>query len=95
MACSQDSLADRSDATLVVLKEKHPLLILTPLSLPPAPDVSMPGLSVSTDDGAHAIGSFPNGSAGGPVGLRPQHFKDTTTAYSRGPLSPHGIGRFF
>ena len=47
----------------------------------------MPLLSVSAEDVAQAIRSFPNGSGGGgggggggPDGLRPQHLKDMTTS---------------
>ena len=51
---------------------------------PPAhPDTSIlsppeepPDISVSEEDVLGAIKSFPNGSAGGPDGLRQQHIKD-------------------
>ena len=79
IACSEDSMADRSDATFAALKEKHPSLHLNS-SIPPAPDVSVPLLSVSAEDIAQAIRSFPNGTAGGPDGLRPQHLQDMTTS---------------
>ena len=75
--CSEDSIADRSDATFAAFKEKHP---------PPHPDSSIPSppgrsvplLTVSVEDVDQAIKSFTNGSAGGPDGLRPQHLKDMT-----------------
>ena len=79
VACSEDSMADRSDATFAALKEKHPSPHLNS-SIPPAPDMSVPLLSVSAEDVAQAIRSFPNGSAGGPDDLRPQHLKDMTTS---------------
>ena len=37
-------------------------------------------LTVSVEEVAHAIRSFPNGSAGGPNSFRPQHLKDMTAA---------------
>ena len=77
LACSEDSIADRSDATFIALKEKYP----PPhpdSSIPSPPDRCIPLLTVSVEDVAQAIKSFPNGSAGGPDGLRPQHMKDMT-----------------
>ena len=79
LACCEDSIADRSDATFTALKEKHP---------PPHPDSSIPSppgrsvplLTVSVEDVDQAIKSFTNGSAGGPDGLRPQHLKDMTNS---------------
>ena len=79
LACSEDSIATLDEETISVLKSKHP---------PPHPETDIPPLlndpipskSVSEDEVAQAIGSFPNGSAGGPDGLRPQHLKDLTSA---------------
>ena len=50
--------------------------------MPPPPDShELEGaLVVSEGTVAHAIRSFPNGSAGGPDGLRPQHLLDLTSA---------------
>ena len=45
---------------------------------------SPPPISVSEEDVDHAICSFPNGSAGGPDGLRPQHLKDLIGASAEG-----------
>ena len=75
LACSEDSMADRSVATFTALKEKHPSP--HPNScIPPSPDGTPFLPPVSIDDVARAIRSFPNGSAGGPDGLRPQYVKD-------------------
>ena len=78
LACSEDSIAASSDATFAALQLKHP----PPhpdSSIPPLPqDPVAPTLSVSVDEVTKAIRSFPNGSAGGPDGLRPQHLKDLT-----------------
>ena len=41
-------------------------------------------VSVSMENVANAIRSFPNGSAGGPDGLRPQHLKDMTGPSTEG-----------
>ena len=76
LACSKNSMADRSDVTFAALKEKHPP---HPESAIPSPrDCSDLVLSVSAEDVAVAIRSFLNGSAGGPDGLRPEHLKDMT-----------------
>jgi len=74
LACSEDSIADKSDVTFAALKENRPPNPNS--SIPSPPDRSVPLLTVSMEDVAQAIKSFPNGSAGGPDGLRPQHLKD-------------------
>ena len=76
LACTEDTIADKSDATLEALKLKHP----PPhpdSSIPPLPE-ALPTITVSEEEIVGAIKSFPNGSAGGPDGLRPQHLKDMT-----------------
>lgn len=86
LAVSEDSLAESSESTYSVLKEKHP---------PPHPASSIPPLldgaplpiAVSEGMVVRAIKSFPNGSAGGPDGLRPQHLKDMISS-SDGADSP-------
>ena len=77
LVCSEDTIADMSEATLLALKQKHP---------PPHPHSRIPQFPkdsvvlssfVSVEEVIKkAIKSFPNGSAGGPDGLRPQHLKD-------------------
>ena len=74
LACSRSTIADRSDATFEALVKKHP---------PAHHDTSIPPLgeepsttAVSEEEIINAIRSFPNGFAGGPDGLRPQHLKD-------------------
>ena len=78
LARSKDSIADKSAATFTALKvhpSPHPnssilpSLVVVPF-LPP----------ISVNDVARAIRSFPNGSAGGPDGLRRQHLKDITNS---------------
>ena len=81
LACSEDSIAEANESTIAALRSKHPA---------PHPDSSMPpppdshklegALVVGEGAVAHAIRSFPNGSAGGPDGLRPQHLLDLTSA---------------
>ena len=72
------------NATFAALQLKHP----PPhpdSSIPPLPqDPVAPTLSVSVDEVAKAIRSFPNGSAGRPDGLIPQHLKDLTCPSSEG-----------
>ena len=84
LACSEDTIAASNDATFAALQLKHP----PPhpdSSIPPLPqDTVAPSLSVSTDEVAKAIRSFPVGSAGGPDGLRPQHLKDLIGPSSEG-----------
>ena len=76
MACSEDTIADTSDATYSALQQKHHSPHLDP-SIPPLPQDSVtPMVSVSMENVANANRSFPNVSAGGPDGLRPQHLKD-------------------
>ena len=83
LACSEDMLADLSDATFDALLQKH---------LPPHPDSIIPPrpvalfapIVVSEEEVARAIQSFPNGSAGGPDGLKPQHLKDMISSSANG-----------
>ena len=86
LTCSEDTIADMSIATLSALQQKHPY---------PHPDSCIPPLpqdsvahtvSVSVEEVAKAIRLFPNGSAGGPDGLRPQHLKDMV-----GPSTAGGV----
>ena len=79
LACSEDSFTNLDEETLAALKAKHPF---------PHPDTQIPPLEegftlptpVSEEVVAKTILSFPNGSAGGPDGLRPHHLKDLTSA---------------
>lgn len=62
-------------ANLEVLKQKHP--DAHPGSIfGPTPDSSLCSFSITEQAVKKAILSFPNGSAGGLDGLRPQHSKD-------------------
>ena len=75
LAGSEDTIADMSDSTFASLQSKHP----TPhpdTSIPPPPHDPVYSISVSVNEVAKAIRSFPNGSAGGPDCLRPQRLKD-------------------
>ena len=78
LASSDDTLAAMNDSTFTALQDKHPS---------PHPDSHIPPLqldlqsqsisiSVMEEDIIKAVRSFPNGSAGGPDGLKPQHLKD-------------------
>ena len=71
LTCSDDVLAEPSEATYSALQQKHPYPY-PGSSIPPRP--AQPStISVSEDE---IIKSFHNGSAGGPDRLRPQHLKD-------------------
>ena len=72
---SEDSVAPVNDETLEILRLKHPPSIEhasfpEKILLPPVIPV------VTEDEVRIAIMSFPNGSAGGIDGLKPQHLKD-------------------
>ncbi|HSN24205.1 MAG TPA: hypothetical protein VLS45_08585, partial [Methylomicrobium sp.] len=79
LLCSDDRLAVPDDVTFQKLADLHPP---TPADRRPAPTTDTAPLQVSTSAVRAAIQSFPNGSAAGPDGLRPQHLKDMLTAAS-------------
>jgi len=70
---SDDKLAAVNTTTLNELRSLHPC---APLNRRPAPSTVVPPLQVFPVATKKAINAFPNGSAGGPDGLRPQHLKD-------------------
>ena len=70
---SKDTLAPRDEATLLKLLALHPS---APVDRRVPPAASVAALQVTQLEVKQAIASFPNGSAGGPDGLRPQHLKD-------------------
>ena len=74
LACSEDTFADKSDATLETLKSKHHPPHPDTL-IPPLPE-TLPSITVSEWEIVGAIKSFLNGSARGLDGLRLQHMKD-------------------
>ncbi len=74
LLCSDDSLAMVNAATLDELRHLHPPAPPDRRSAPACN--STPPLQVFPLAIKKAILSFPNGSAGGPDGLRPQHLKD-------------------
>ena len=76
LASSEDTLADFSDATLSALRAKHPPPHPNSI-IPPSPVVNENDrLEIVEEELAYIIRLFPNGSAGGHDGLRPQHLKD-------------------
>ena len=81
LTCSEDSIVELNEATLVALRSKH----LPPhpdLCIPPPPEEQAP--TIPKKEVVRAIKSFPMG-LGGPDGLRPQHLKDlTSTSAERG-----------
>ena len=83
IASSDDKLATYNDENLVALQSKHPGP--PPDSAVPPPSQPIPA-QVNELDVAQAIRFFPNGSAGGPDRLRPQHIKDMLQSYRNEPL---------
>jgi len=73
LLCSDDKLAVADEVTFAELGRLHPSV---PTDRRPAPSTVAPPLQVSPAAVIAAIKSFPNGSAAGPDGLRPQHIKD-------------------
>ena len=73
LLCSDDKLAIVNATTMNELSRLHPS---TPADRRPVPSIVVPPLQVFPSALRTAIQSFPNGSAGGPDGLRPQHLKD-------------------
>ena len=73
---SEESLAPPDDATFAAILDKHPPLHPNS-AIPPLQEDLLPHpISVTAKDVVKVIRSFPNGSAGGPDGLKPQHLKD-------------------
>ena len=70
---SKDTLAPRNNTTMASLLALHPPMP-TDRRAPPA--LSAAAVQVTQAEVKEAITSFPNGSAAGPDGLRPQHLKD-------------------
>ena len=82
-ACSDDPILDLNEETLSALRSKH--LPPHPNSCnPPPPEESITCVLVSEKDVAESICTFPNGLAGGPDGLHPQHLKDLTSPSAEG-----------
>ena len=73
LLCSDDRLIVPDMSTFVELSRLHPPV---PADRRPAPLSGKLPLQVLPLAVRSAIQSFPNGSAGGPDSLRPQHIKD-------------------
>ena len=85
LACSDATIADNSSATFEELQQNHPHPHHASSIIPLAETTGLPPITVSEEEIVRAIRSFPNDSAGGPDGLRPQHLKDMT-----GPITNCG-----
>ena len=84
LACSDATIADNSSATFEELQQKHPHPHPASSIIPLPETTGLPPITVSEEEIIHAIRSFPNDSAGGPDGLRPQHLKDMTDPITNG-----------
>ncbi len=73
LLCSEDKLAAPDSSTFTELQRLHPP---APGDRRSAPSTDIPPLQVSPAAVRASVQSFPNGSAAGPDGLRPQHLKD-------------------
>ena len=81
IACSEESIADITEETITLLKEKHPAPHSeSSIPNPPQPDDVHPLPEVSEEVTTGAIQTFPCGSAAGPDCIRPQHLVDLTSA---------------
>lgn len=86
IASSDHTLAEHNDNTLAALKAKHPPAAAEVSDFPAIPQEVLDSfIEISSEEVARAIKSFPNDSAAGPDGLRPQHLKDMI-----GPSSGEG-----
>ena len=81
--CSDDTFAPPGPSTRQSLLTKHPP---APTDRRPPPPLSVPAMSVSSDDVSNAIRSFAPGSSGAVDGLRPQHMTDMLGAVTGGSL---------
>lgn len=77
LLCSDDRLAVPDESTLEHMRRLHPA---APPDRRPVPIADTPPLQVLPSAVRTACQSFPNGSAAGPDGLRPQHLKDLLVA---------------
>ena len=71
---SDDQPAEDNIQTLHGLQERHPCAVLNRQPLPDPTKFSP--ANFTDEDIIAAVRSFPAGSAGGPDGIRPQHFRD-------------------
>ena len=79
-------LADCDEETYSALQAKHPAPHPNTYIPPPPPTPDFPELPAGVL--MAAIRSFPNGSAGGPDKLKPQHLKDLVQDVKPGEVSP-------
>jgi len=87
-----DSIAIANEASLKRLIDLHPGAPADKRP-PPQPQDSITHLRTTNAAVLTAVLSFPNGSAGGPDGFRPQHLKDLllgTGGYSTGDVTGRG-----
>ena len=84
LACSDATIADNNSTTFEELQQKHPHPHPASSIIPFAETTGLPPITVSEEEIIRAIRSFPNDSAGGPDGLRPQHLKDMTGPINNG-----------
>ena len=80
IASSDKSVVPPSDKSVKILEKKHPPPALDRQSFPQCHQYEP--LQVTSSAVHSAIQSFPNGSAGGPSGVRPQHIKDALSSHS-------------
>ena len=75
---SDDKVLEVNEETIEKLRERHPQADpATSFNHPPAP--GSPCFVATSEDVRLAIGSFKNGTGGGPDALLAQHLKDMTT----------------
>lgn len=78
IASSDDTLAQPTEDNVKELKTKHPSKPADRRPFPDAPPTAP--LQVTADFVREMVSDFPNGSGGGPTGLRPQHLKNAISS---------------
>ena len=87
LASANDILADFDEETFSALQAQHPLPPQDSV-IPPLPSSDDVSVQIPKKAVRAAIDSFPNGSAGGPDKLQPQHLKDMLSSSFKSSDSP-------
>ena len=89
---SEEKPATDFEATYAKLLERHPTPSVD--RQPPLDPADTTAIQLEEEQVMSAIRTFPAGSAGGPDGIRPQHFLDLVTCQVNGPALLTAIKTF-